>query len=153
MEEITFRKTSEESARYVSERLRQEDVVEVEALGLDKETAVIESWRSSDLCYTAYVGDTPFFVFGVVYKGVRGAGYVWALGTEECDRHPVSMVRYGRMFVDHFLSICPVLVNWCDYRYGKALKWLRVIGFRIGSPRPHGLKGELFCRISVKRRG
>lgn len=153
MEEVTFRIADDEAVQYIVDHLREADRAEVEALGLSKVEAVVDSYKESDYCYVAFEDeDTPILLFGITFRGMKGHGFVWALGTDGCDRHPVSMVRYGRLFMDHFLSVCPILVNWCDARYSKALKWLRMIGFAIDRPKPYGVNGALFCKITAKRR-
>lgn len=150
---ITFAKATLEDAEYVGRRLRAADLMEVMALGFRGVDAVVYSFHDSDECYTAFADGRPCMVFGMMDPPLGEVGYVWALGTDDCTRYPVSMVRYGRRFLQRFLARRPELMNWCDARYGKALKWLKAIGFRVEAPAPFGERGELFCKIEARKGG
>lgn len=150
---ITFARAKLEDAEYVGRRLRAADLMEVMALGHRGLDAVVYSFYDSDECYTAFADGKPCMIFGMTDPILGDMACAWALGTEECSRYPVAMVRYGRMFLRQFLERRPVLVNWCDARYAKALKWLMAIGFKVYDPAPIGERGALFCKIEARKGG
>lgn len=151
---ITIRESTAGDARYVGERLRESDRLEAEALGLRGVDAVMQSFYGSDECYTGLFDGEPMMLFGASGSLFRDEAAIWALGTEVCDRVPMAMVRGGRGIVRDFLTRYPVLTNWCDARYEKSLRWLKMIGFTIGAPEPYGVHGEKFCRLlAAKRQG
>ena len=150
MTDVVFREATEADARYIGANLRAEDRCEVAALGADPEKAVLQSLRDSDMAWTALVNGAPAMMFGVGGNLFSERGFVWALGTDECTKHPREMLIFGRRKVKEMLNVYPVLENYCDARYDKALRWLKRIGFRVSDPVKWGKNGELFCKITVQ---
>ena len=150
--EIPVRKATEEDARRVAAALRESDRLEIEALNLDPAFALMDSFAGSDEAYAAYVDGEAAMIFGVGETMFSDEAFVWALGTDVCNRAPLAMVRIGRAMVGRFLETYPRLTNWCDARYDKTIKWLRLLGFTIGDPEPYGAKGALFRKLSIQRK-
>lgn len=150
MLEIRFSQPGD--AEYIAKNLRREDEEEVRALGCSPYLAVAGSVNGADVSYTGVLDGKPVMVFGLSLPGWQGgAGEIWALGTPECNRIAVSMVKRSRKIVQEFLKICPVLENWCDARYTASLRWLRLLGFTVEEPEPRGVNGELFCHLIIRR--
>ena len=149
--EVEIRPATLADVRYVASNLRDSDRAEIEALGLRPSFGVRSSFEESDEVYTGTVDGKPAMIFGVGGAMLSDETSIWALGTPLCDKVPVSMVRLGRKVVRAFLESYPVLANYCDARYEKTIKWLRMLGFHVGEPEPYGEKGALFCKLEIKR--
>lgn len=146
-----IREATEADAEYIAEHLREADRAEIEASGCGPRGATLESFHNSDECYCGLVEGRPALIFGVTQFLFSDAGLVWALGTDDCGRVPKVMVKAGRLAVKLFSERYPVLENWCDARYEKALNWLQRLGFEIGDPEPRGPKGALFRKLRYER--
>ena len=147
---VEFVEAGYEDARYIGENLRQADAEEVAALGADPRLSVLTSLRDSDLAWTAKINGIPVMMFGAGGGVFSEKGFVWALGTDECTKHPREMLVFGREKLREMLNVYPVLENYCDARYKKALRWLEKIGFQVSAPVKWGINGELFCKITAK---
>lgn len=151
MASVLFRKATDEDIRFVGERLREADRQEVIALGADPAFAVRCSTLFSDEAYTGLIDGEPSMIFGVGQPILGDTASVWALGTDNCSRHPREMLKFGKLLVQDFLTRYPRMENWCDARYEAAIRWLRKIGFTVSEPVPYGEKEALFCRLSVSK--
>jgi len=149
--EITIREATIEDAKYVGEHLREDDLREVEALGFTPECATMFSFSGSDEAYTGCVDGVPTMIFGIGAPTLADDTSVWALGTDTCNKVPLAMVRIGREVVKRFLEKNSTLTNYCDARYTKTIKWLRLLGFTIGDPEPYGDSGALFCKLTIHK--
>lgn len=150
MIDVVFRAATPEDARYIGAHLRVSDSLEVSALGAVPEYAVLQSFRDSDIAWTALVDGVPVIMFGAGGNVFSDRGFVWALGTDECTKHPREMLVFGREKLKEMLGIYPILENYCDARYIRALRWLKKIGFSVSDPVKWGKNGELFCKITAK---
>lgn len=153
MKNITFREATAEDAKYVASRLRKADVAEVLALGCPAEKAVELSRKLSDYAWTGLIDGEPAMLFGCGCSLTSTAAEVWALGTDLCTSAPREMLVYGRQKLREMLDIYPKMQNYCDARYKAAHRWLKKLGFEISIPEPYGPKGEMFCKITVRKEG
>lgn len=151
MAEVLIRAATIEDAVYVGKHLRRADADEIMALGEDPEKMVRYCVRASDEAMTAVVAGVPVMVFGCSRSMLSEWGEVWALGTDECTKHPREMLIFGRSLVRAFLEKYPKMMNYCDARYARALKWLKKIGFTVHPPAPYGPKGMQFCLITAEK--
>ena len=151
--QIQIREATAEDAQYIAAHLREEDRQEILALAECPPGAMVSaSFHGSEACFTGTLDGEPVLIFGAGRSSVfSDKAEVWALGTRGCDRAPKAMVKYGRRIVREFLEYFPELENYCDARYTKSLRWLKLMGFTIGEPEPYGAKGNLFCKLSIKR--
>lgn len=149
--DVTIRNATRADSAYIAGHLRQADRDELAAGSEMPELAVFASWQFSEICRVACRNGVPCLIFGLVAPLLGERGIVWALGTDDCDHLPVSMVRCGRQVVREFLKVKPLLENWCDARYEKSLRWLKHLGFTVEPPAPHGAKGMSFCHLVARR--
>ena len=149
---ITIREATMDDARYIAKHLRKEDRDEILALGqMTPGAMVTTSFVGSDVSFVGVIDGVPALIFGTGQKLRSDTAEIWALGTDECFKAPLAMVKYGRRVVKELLEYYPALENYCDARYTRSLRWLRQIGFTIGEPEPYGDAGALFCKLSIKR--
>ena len=150
MKKVSIRIADREDSKRIAAELRAADVAEVSALGSRPYGAVESSRLASDIAWVAFVDGKPAMMFGVCQPLTAEEAEVWALGTDVCTGVPREMLWYGRKIVRGLLKRYPVMVNVCDARYAAAHRWLKRIGFTVGTPEPVGPDGELFCRIRIE---
>lgn len=113
----------------LKDNLRAEDIEEVRACGHTPEEALMMGYLWSD-CYSAKVNGKTEAMFGVsFYQQPKNFGLVWFLGSDEVFKHPVTLVKSGREFVQKWLKKYTVLYNAVDARNTRHIAWLRHIGF------------------------
>jgi hypothetical protein len=134
------------------EKMRPEDAAEVMALdGCSPVEAIIESWASSKETWTGRINGEVAAMFGVALHPMGSTlapvGVAWALTTPVVDLYPVAFYRHSKRVVEGFAARHGMLINYVDARYGKAVAWLRRLGFVIHPPLKLGQNGELFHPI------
>lgn len=149
MRDVSFRKATRGDAEYIASRLRADDVREVLALGVPPEQALLISFLGSDEVWTASVDGEPAMMFGCRQGLLDDAAEVWALGTSLCTECPREMLVYGRQRVRDLLTRFPRMRNFCDARYKASHRWLRRLGFTVGSPTVFGPQKKMFCQIFI----
>jgi len=135
-----------EAVRHVAEHLRQRDAMEVFcAHGRPAVVEVYMSWKNSLECFCIEGDDgEPVGLCGIVLGGM-----IWMLGTDELlgtASHRRQFIRLGQDWVAQLLAdgMGP-LYNWALASNRTTLRWLRWLGFEIGTPEPMGPCAQLFC--------
>lgn len=150
---IRVRKAKTEDADMIAPLLRAEDAREVMRLGCGPASGCIRrAIDGSRMAGVFFHGDAPLCVFGVADASVidRNTGIPWLVGTSELARHPRPFLRETRKWVSAWMELYSILTNYVDADYAKAIRWLRWLGFSIGSPEPYGAPGAMFCRIEMR---
>lgn len=135
---------SAERARYIAQHLRQADVAEVRlSHGVDGAEAVFESWLSSEICRCIVTSDgEPVGLTGVC--GDR----IWLLGTEGLTAtraRRLQLCHQGRNWVEYCLEQAGVPLGNHVYSKNRAsVRWLKWLGFEVGTPEPFGPSAALF---------
>ncbi|MBB6211013.1 hypothetical protein [Novispirillum itersonii] len=130
-------------------RLRAADVAEVWAAHRAlPEQALAGSLAVSDWAGAGVVGGRVEALFGVAADaGDPHTGIVWLLASPVLEAHPLTVLRYSRMVVDHWQRRYRLLTNWVDARNRVSLRWLRWLGFTVFPAVPYGPDGERFHRV------
>jgi hypothetical protein len=136
--------------------LREGDVEEGRALGLEPQEALLASFRGSEVSWASLFDGEVAALCGVVpYRrtalGDSGEGLLWALSGRAVDRHPKAYLRASRAVLDALLERYSLLTNVIDARYTGALRWARWLGCEVGPPQPFGPRGAPFCRFILRR--
>lgn len=135
---------TEEQVRYVAHHLRKEDAVEVWlSHRVRGPEAVMSSWADSDICACIEAEDgTPVGLTGVV--GDR----IWMLGTEDLTatkERRLHLCTKGRGWVQHCVeTVGRPIGNYVYAKNRRSIRWLRFLGFEVGTPQPYGPSCELF---------
>ncbi len=149
---IEYRQVRAEDIEYVAKRMRKADVAEASALGMTPLKALQYSVSQSDEAFAAWVDGEVSMIFGYLGYPLKEEGDIWALGTDKMFTVPRVMLTEGRRVVDAFLNCCPALGNWIGAENIHSITWLKHLGFTISEPEPHGLHGEMFRKIGIKRK-
>ncbi len=135
-----------EHAAWLGPRLRQADVLEVEAAsGVPAADALVQAVQNSWQAHTWMLDGQPLFIAGVVgHPDDEKLGIPWMLASDEADRHPRRYLAGAHEYVKSFFERHDTLLNFVDNRNIKAQRWLHWLGFQIGDPRPFGVAGLPF---------
>lgn len=129
--------------------LRRADREEIDALtGGDPQEALAESVARSSSAWAGLADGTLVCLFGVVPAGVTGIP--WLLGSEAVAAYGRPFLRRNRAYVRAMLAEFPVLTNVVDARNAVSIRWLRWLGFTLGTPTPMGVKGLPFIRFEMR---
>jgi hypothetical protein len=116
-------------------QLRHGDACEVAACGLSKEDAIAQSLARSLWAETYLVdGEVAAMVGLAVSSVIAGHGVPWLLTGPACERHKRRFMVESRRQVARMLEQASPLVNYVHADYGRAVRWLEWLGFRIGPP-------------------
>lgn len=142
---VLIRRSVARDAADLAPRLRPDDAREVLAAGSPSSLhALSGGYIHSTHCLTVTdEDDVPQIMFGVC--GVKGEdlGYIWLLGSDFLDKHPVHFLRLTPKWLDAFHADFPLLGNYVDARntlHIKCLKWFgfsflrRALGSGPGNP-------------------
>jgi hypothetical protein len=137
--------------------LREGDIAEGRALGLEPKAALVDSFAQSEDCWATLFDGEVAAMCGVVPHrqtalGDAGTGLVWMLSGRACNVHPKAFLRTSRAVVDVLLERYRLLSNVIDARYDGALRWARWLGCEVEAPRPFGPLGAPFCPFTLRRR-
>jgi hypothetical protein len=135
----------------MAERLRADDVAELQAAGIGVNRALWRSWRISMFAKTALVDGELAAMWGIDGHGLGNTGRPWLLTTAAVERAPIAVLKVGRAEAMLMLSICPRLVGFVDSRYERAVRVLAMWGFSLSSPFPFGPHGVPFRQYEMRR--
>lgn len=133
--------------RELAPRLRAEDALEITSMGERPLSCLWHSWRGSPLRRTVTVDGTVAAMWGVHGALTGGIGIPWLLTAPEIERVPVAMVRHGRREAAAMLDLYPTLENYVMASYGRAVRFLGVLGFTLGETIP--IRGVPFRRFTM----
>jgi len=131
--------------------MRQADIDELDAIGVQPKPALMNSLRCSMLAWTGLADGEIVCIFGVSSSNLlAGVGQPWLMGTDLIVKHSREFIRRSRPCVRKMLEIYSHLENYVDVRNEKAIAWLKYIGFSFDDPQPFGFKGLPFMRFEMR---
>lgn len=136
---LQLRKATQEDIDAILRTARQENVDELEVLGIGLQDALLWSLDHSSEACVALLDGEPVCAFGVVATDQQGVGRPWMVGTSAIDRHSFAFLRSSKIVIADLLTRWDLLVNYADTRNSRGLRWLRFMGFTI---HPAELIGE-----------
>lgn len=142
-----IREATMEDVEFLAPRLREADRREIYASGgEDPLTALTRGLRSSQVCKVGLSPSTghPSFIWGVVPVSLL-AGGVWAVGTDDLDKHKITFLRHCKEPLQELQDMYPVLYNFIDARNSLHITWIKWMGFKIIQAHPNwGFEQRLF---------
>lgn len=138
--------------RSLAERLRDDDMAELQAAGTGPMRALWRSYRQSTYAKVAFVDGELAAAWGLAGEPLGRSGRPWLLTAPSVERAPLAFVKEARKEVALMLTINPVLWGYVDDAYTRAIRLLELIGFTIGEPVPLGPFGMPFRMYSIDRR-
>ena len=131
--------------------MRAADAAEATALGLDPVRALRASYRMSLFARTAFFDGAIAAMWGLNGDVLSDNGRPWLVTAAAIERLPVTFVREAKATVAAMLSLKGTLENYVAADYGRAVRFLEVIGFALDPPAPFGPHGALFRRFHLRR--
>lgn len=151
--EVVIRGARFEDVAPLALTMRAEDRAEVWASQhLTPAEALEASLRHSVMAFTFEIIGMPAAMFGLIPGSIIGGrACVWLLTGEACDRIPVTFLKLSRKMISRFLELYPVMENWIDARYERAVKWARLCGAEVEDAAPWGAEGLPFHHVVFRR--
>jgi len=149
---MCIRASTVEDAVYLSVRLRETDLREMEALlGCSPLEGLLHGVMNSSPAMSVITEEGLVAVFGVVPEG-PGIGRVWMLGTPFLDKHPLRCLKEARRWVSIFIDRYELLWNYADGSNPRQIGWLRLCGFQIVRQNVPVGPGNLPCALFMLSR-
>lgn len=150
---VRFIPASLTHAKIIAQHMRQSDRDEIMAMsGLTPIDGLVSSILWSTRAWTALLNETPVFMCGVAASHIKDeVGQPWLLATTHAECHARYFVPLQDFYVAEMLAAHPRLANHVSAQNTTSIRWLKALGFEIGTPRPWGVAGELFHPFEMRR--
>lgn len=123
------RPSSLSDVTYLADRLRREDVQEIQASsGSTPLEALTNGFRSSNPCITVVHGDEPVAMFGVVPTDQPEIASIWLLASDDLRLARKEFMRQTKDWLSKFHEKYPMLWNLVDARNNTHIRWLKWAG-------------------------
>lgn len=147
MTEFWLKDTEQEDLVELSFKLRQPDLRELRASygeSVSPLEALIDSWNKSTECFVCGLLDDevpgePEVVFGLHVEPLSPTGIIWAVGSDEIFKHPVTFTKAAiEVLNGWFNDYNLVFLNNTVYVENTGhIKWLKFLGAAFGDPEQH----------------
>lgn len=130
---LTVRRATREDAVSLASRLREADLKEIQAVGVNSpESALLLGIESPDPCYVAVdQEDIPHIIFGTAPSDDPLLGYVWMMASDGLRDSWVQVLRETRPWLERIRGHYRVLANAVHADNTLHIRWLRWAGFTI----------------------
>ncbi len=145
-----IRRPTQEDIDYLSKHARKADVEEVYHFGGHTVEEILKVTPGLKEDHFAWVVEGKLVAMYGVAKH-PGVNAIWMLATDEFEKYKKTFRVGCKKVVEDMLNEHGHLMNYVHAKHDKALKWLKWLGFRVFSPEPVGLNGELYCRFEMRR--
>ena len=116
-------------------KLRQDDINELQALGLTPSQSLLRGFVMSEECYSIKKQNKIVAMFGVSSSNMpKGWGSIWFLGSDEMTKHPIFFVKEGRKWINKFLQKYDIIINAVDSRNISHINWITRVGLSLSNP-------------------
>lgn len=133
---------------YIANNARQADKDEVFNMnGLTISEAFKQTPNLYKDSYVWEVDGKVVCIYGVTDS--EGDKVIWFLATDDFDKFRTIIGKRSKGIFERLIKGCKYVYNYVHYKHTKALKWAKWLGFKVYSPEPVGLNGELYCKIEV----
>lgn len=110
----------------IGSNMREIDELECRADGTTPKQAVKDSILCSDICYILAYKNRPFVVMGASIDHC-----IWALGTDEAEKHKRALVKCGIDFIALAKEKFGYLYNFISKRNQRALRFITFAGAQL----------------------
>lgn len=153
MSEVKFIRPTGDIVRHIAANMRAADAVEVRAShGHTPMQALHYGVEQSHYSIVVSVNDEPCAILGLAIRDIlTGTGVPWLLSTDAALKYKREFLKQSPPVIAEMLTICPRLFNYVHAENRVSIRWLKWLGFTIGSPEDHGSNGELFHRFHLEK--
>lgn len=149
---IELRGASRAHVGRIARRMREEDRIEVTALGHSPRDALLLGIAGSSFCLTAFVDNSPHAMIGVApVCTMDGIGRPWMLGTDRVYSAGRELLGYGPRVIAEMHRRFRRLENVVSASNEKAIRLLGHWGFQIDDY-PLSFGGVAFLPFWSERR-
>lgn len=143
---ITVTRSTRGDAEYIAHHMREQDKQEIWASHhFTPAEAMSYTIEKTIFCLTVKIDGRPVVMFGVNGETVLGLkGVVWMLATDEITKLKFRFARHSREYINMMLDFYPTLYNHVDVRNKISIAWLKFLGAKIDTARPHGVEQKPF---------
>lgn len=149
---VSVEPSTPEDVEELSRTMREDDRKEIMASGGLRPHASLRLATSlSEVALTIKVDGEVLAIFGVQRLSLTPDVVLpWALTSGLADRYKKIVFSMSKLVLAGLMKQYPIMFNYVDARYGKALRWAKRIGFTVASsPEKYGLEGRDFYKISI----
>jgi hypothetical protein len=147
--DVTVVPAQPEHAVELLHHMREADVAEVRAGGMEPRDALYQSIIQSAQAHTLLFDGRVACMFGVVENPPCHS--VWMLSATPCSKHPKAFLRASRFLVRELLRTYGCLTNVIDANHTAALRWAQWLKFELSPPEPFGPHGAPFQRFVARK--
>ena len=146
---ISVRKSTVEDAKYIAMNLRKADIKELDALGIKNKYKELKTAATDySECYTGWLYETPFAMFGVAPIEQR-IGSIWLLGTDAIgDKIPISFLKYSKRLLPVLMEPYDLVCNMVHIENKVHIKWIEWLGFALIREVNYGPNNDKFVEFA-----
>lgn len=104
--------------------------------GLDKKEIIYKACKRSIYIKTAILDGKVIAIWGVLGTYLGEVGRPWSLMSPDTEKYPFRFKSFYKHELDKMLQLFPTLVDMVDIKHEKALRMLKIMGFKLGKPEP-----------------
>ncbi len=132
-------------------RLREGDAMEIRALGETQESALTKTLARAIRAETYLVDGEPAALTGIMMPSLLGTiASPFLMTGEPVERHRKSFMQHTRARVEQWRTQYELLVTFVHADYGRAIAWLRWLGFELAPACPVGPLAAPFHQATLK---
>jgi len=138
---LAIRKAERGDVAALAVTMRQQDVDEVELVGMTPASALAYGLAKSKQCWTAFYKGRVVCMFGVSQKAKVGghtAPVGWLLTSDVVEDCPLAFWKACRAILPALVRKYGKLVNLIDARNEQAVRWAKRLGFTVMDPVMYG---------------
>lgn len=148
---VEIRQPTQSDVDLLIANIRHDDKQELEASHGDYQKAIQLSYNKSKYKWAIYADGEFVCLFGMHPLGLLSdTALIWMLGTDLIERNKGAFIRHSKEYIQTMLTVSPVLMNWCDVRNKKTIRWLKLMGFTFFKAEAYGVKGYPFYRFELR---
>ena len=152
--ELNIKKSTLMDVFDLKDRLREDDINELQALGSNPQKALLRGYIYSNKCYSVFEEDKIIGMFGYSdFNMPKDTCSIWFLGSEESVKHPIAFCKIGRDFIENDALVrYKIAMNRVYTENIKHIKWLDRMGVIFIWDTPIEINGKQFIEFYKIRR-
>ena len=122
-----FNLTTEEDISKLVDAIREDDAAEVDALSAKSlEISIRDSVKGSEEAWTATFNGEVLCIFGIAkFNLLSEEACPWLMTARGIEKHRKAFLTGTKVTLDYWKARYPVLINYVDARYTRALRWAK----------------------------
>jgi hypothetical protein len=133
----------------ITRRLRPDDYAEIAVLYGDVRKAIRAAYRVSSIRRVAFVDREIAALWGVTGSLLAQEAHMWLVTTAAVEKVPLAFFRLARKEIREMLGTRTVLFGSVRVSYEKSVRFMRLLGWKIGEAVPLGTRGEMFYKLEI----